>query len=252
MLKDPAQRDKAAKALENIGDQAGDARVQTAAEKALDDAKAQQGQPADQGKLPDKTSANSAGKGPGDPTELKGNDPNLGKAGDATSDPGQPKADGGKGQVGPTGKNDDGKSVAANPDLARGGSSGADDPANRQPADERFNRLADELQLENLKKQVDKLRDKFTPKVMEKLNWTEQDREAFLRNMMADALKRQQRQKAAVDAPPVPGSLSPLLPGTGPRNLQADRTPDSGSVTADRPLAPPEVREAQKLYQKKG
>ena len=57
MLKDPAQRDKAAKALENIGDQAGDARVQTAAEKALDDAKAQQGQPADQGKLPDKTSA---------------------------------------------------------------------------------------------------------------------------------------------------------------------------------------------------
>ena len=83
---------------------------------------------------------------------------------------------------------------------------------------------------------------------MKQLNWTEKDREDFLRKMLADALLRQQRQKLTGENLPAPGSLQSPLLGGGPRLLNANPANNPGQVTADRPEAPPEVREAQRIF----
>lgn len=125
-----------------------------------------------------------------------------------------------------------------------------DNQGSPNPVDEAAARRAADLQLESLKKQFDKLREKFTPDVMKKLDWTPKEREDFLQKMLADALLRQQQQKTTGDKLPMPGSIQSLLPGSGPRVLQ-NPGGEGGPVIIENPEPPPGVREAMKAFQNK-
>jgi hypothetical protein len=250
-LNDPAQREAAMKGLEKIGEQAGDPAVQKAAEKIFEEARGQPGLAKDDGVPKGTPGLKGQDKGQGKGQETGNADPASGKSGQAKAEPGQSKAEGPKSA--PTGavKNDPTKQGSGIPGVDNRGTTTPEDPANRQPVDEAAARRAADLQLQKLQDQIDKLRKQFTPDVMKKLNWTDKDRDDFLRQKMADALKRAQ-QKGIAETPPAPGSLAGQIPGTGPRNLQGNRPPESGSVTGERPLAPPELREPQKIFQNPG
>jgi len=250
-LGDPALRELAQKALERISEEANDAKVGQAADKALDAAKGQPAPAKDSGpqtrtsasKGSDNTPTKSAGPADANPAAGKNTQPKA----DATAS----KEGDGTGKTGPTAKSDPSRPGAGNFGTEHQGTVGQDEPANANPIDEAAARRAGELQLESLKKQIDKLRDKLTPEVLKKLNWTEKEREQFLRKMLADALLRQQQQNIAGEKLPAPGSIQGLLPAAGPRSLQHDPRDKSGEVANDHPSAPPEVREALKLLQSK-
>jgi collagen type III alpha len=252
LLKDPAQRDAAKKALERISEEASDARTAQAADKALDDLKGQPAQAKDNSSPAGKSSAQDNNKSPGKSAGADDPGAATSKKGQATADAGTPKKGDNPGKSDAPAKNDPQKPATGNPGTANQGAVGPDDRDKANPIDEEAARRAGELQLESLKKQIDKLRDKLTPEVMKKLNWTEKEREDFLRQMLTAALVRQQKQRMAGEKLAPPGSLQGgLLPGNGPRSLQRDPRNNDGQVMIDRPEAPPEVREALKIFQRK-
>jgi hypothetical protein len=243
-LNDPAQRDQAERGLEKVSQQAGDAKVRQAADKALEQAKGQAGQ----AKTGDAGAGQSANKDRGQPANPKDGGAGATKNAKAPDDAGKGKQDSGPGATSAKSAGMSKKPGSGNPGTTNQGSVGQDNIAQANPVDEAAARRAGNLQLESLKKQIDKLRDKLTPKVLERLNWTAEERDAFLQKMLADALLRQQQQnKVGAEKLPVPGSIQSLLPVDGPRLI--GREPGgAGSVSTDRAEAPPEVREAQRIF----
>jgi hypothetical protein len=251
MLNDPAQRDAVKKALEKISDQANDSKVSQAAEKALDESKAQPGQARPNDLPPPQSASQSGDKEAAKTSPGKDASGNSAKGGQPkpSADKGQEEKGGGKAP--PSAKDEAGKPASGNFSPQDGGTFNPGDPGNANPVDEAAARRAGELQLESLKKQIDKLRKELTPPVLEKLKWTEQDREKYLQRLLADALLRQQQQKVSGAKRPAPGSISKLLPGSGPRNLTNDPNAKDRPMLVDRPEAPPDVREALKLFERK-
>jgi hypothetical protein len=247
-LQKAEQSDQAKKALEKIGEQAKDPQVQDAAEKVLQEAKAKSGQPKDGGPP---NSAGSTDKSAGTPGEVKDQNPATGKTGsDPKTDTGTDKT-GDAAKAAGGAKSEPGKTLNGNPAAAKQGTVGPDDTTKGSPLDLAASQRAADLQLENLKNQIDKLRSKFTPDVMNKLKWTDAEREDYLNKVLAEELARGQQTKAPDGTLPPPGSLSKLLPGGGMRKVQRDGNVDPSSVTPDRPPAPPEIREALKIFQGK-
>jgi hypothetical protein len=241
-LEDPGQREQAKKALEKISDQAVDPKVAKAADEALQKQEAQRGTLKD-GKTGAINAPESNGKGnPNDPKDggnaktakNDGNGQQKAGAGKSGENPGQSKQSG----TGTAGPNNRGKV-------------GAEDDGPANPFDQKAARQANDLQLETLKKKIDKLRQQLTPPVLQKLNWTEKDREEFLSQLLADAVAREQRQKmAGADNQPAPASIQALMPGTGPRAIPRE-TGGSGPPPAGVAEPPPQVREANKIFQNK-
>jgi hypothetical protein len=241
-------RDAAEKGLDNISKQADDPKVRDAARKALDDLKNQSGNAKDAGPPGSDASAKADGKGQGD---NKG-----GKEGDSAAKGNHPEDGGGstkgKGQggIGDVAKGQPKKAGSGTPGGTANGNVGSDVQSG-QPVDEAAARKAGELQLETLKKQIDELRKKLTPKVLAELKWTEKEREDYLDRLLADALLRLERAKKAKpgDLPP-PGSLEALLPAARlTQNRQGNGGGDLPPDAAAEP--PPEVRQAQKIFQNK-
>jgi hypothetical protein len=85
---------------------------------------------------------------------------------------------------------------------------------------------------------------------MKKLGWSDKEREEYLRKALNDALLREQQRKiAGKEKMPLPGSLKSLLPGTGPRMITSDGDVKSQPGLPEHYEAPPEVREAQQIFE---
>jgi hypothetical protein len=247
-LADPARRQDAVKGLEKIADQATESNVSQAAQKALQKAeqdnraaKSAETQNPPAGQSADKATPAEANGKDGQSASAKGNPspssaPNQNKDGDDAAK----NANAG-------GKTNPRKSDSGTSGLDKSGGSGQEMLPPDDPSLKGDQRREGDLQLETLKKQIEKLRDQLTPKVMKDLNWTDKDKEQFLQSMMKDALLRQEMQKAKGEKLPPPGSNQSLLPATGPRLLREPGN-NSGNNVADRPEAPPEVREAQSIF----
>jgi hypothetical protein len=167
----------------------------------------------------------------------------------ANAPPGAPKTETGSGKEGSnTAKNPTGQSGQGNAGKQdnRGDNAGRDTEKG-DPVLEEASKREGNLQLETLQKQIEKLREKLTPKVLDELKWTEKDRDDFLHKLEVDAIRRQQQAKGQKDKLPAAGSLQSLLPSTGPRKLTQEPS-NPGNNAADPLQSPPELREAQQLF----
>ena len=154
------------------------------------------------------------------------------------------------------GKSGDSKGQSKKPGVGTAGPQnrgniGGDDLGAANPVDQKAASRPDELQLELLKKKLDKLRGELTPPVLKKLNWTEKDRDDFLRQLRDDALLRQARQKAGKESDPPPRSIEALLPSQGPRVIGPDNRERGGQSPTAVAEPPPDVRLATKMFQNK-
>jgi hypothetical protein len=239
-LDSPADRDAAKNALEKISGQAADPKVRDAAEEALQKMAARPG----------------AAKG-GNPAAMempdKGNSPDPKDASAAKN----AKADSGAGSqkdAGGSGKPGEAKGSAKTGTGSAGGNQGrigGDENGPANPLDTKAALRPDDLQLEQLKKRIEKLRAQLTPPVLKELKWTEQDREEFLRQLQADALYRMSRAKAGKETPPPAGSIQALLPAPGPRLVGRDPSLGGGQPPAAVPQPPPDMRLPTKIFQNK-
>jgi hypothetical protein len=239
-LESPAEREAAKSALEKINDQAADPKVRDAAEQALQKMAARPGLAKD-GKpaaieMPDKGNS-------GEPKDSSAAKSAKGDAGAGS------KKEGGSGRPGEVSKGS-AKSGMGSPG-GNAGRIGGDDNGPASPVDAKAALRPDDLQLELLKKRIDKLRQQLTPPVLKELKWTEQDREEFLRQLQADALYRMQRAKQGLETPPPPGSVQALLPAPGPRLIQRDPGDRGGQPPAAIPQPPPDMRLPAKIFQNK-
>src|SRR5262249_6905219 len=169
-LGDSAQRDLVEKALDRISEEARDPKVRQAAAKAVEEAKAQPGLA--KGTQPPSLQAVADSKAEGTPADPKEVGAGASKRPQDGGRAAKTKEGDGPGKPGPTAKSDPRKPGSGTPGTANQGRVGQDAPAAGTPVDEVAARRAGELQLELLKDQIDKLRQKITPEVMKRLNWT--------------------------------------------------------------------------------
>jgi hypothetical protein len=250
-LGDPQQGDAAQKGLEQVSDQAADAKVRQAADKALQEQQVKQQNQSAQAKpaQPKQEAVLSQDKAGGQPKDLKEGDAGSAKAGKTDTPPGTKKGSASEGKNTETADGKAKKSSSGSPGAKNQGTVGLDDPKEAMKANADAAARAGELQLENLKKQIDKLRDKLTPKVLQELGWTEKEREDFLRKALEDAILRHKlAEKGVKNQVPLPGSLQALMPGTGPRVISGGKDVHDSANPTQTYEAPPEVREAQRIF----
>jgi hypothetical protein len=240
---DRKKQEDAAKALDQIKDQAKDPQARQDAEKALEKwNERNQAQPAE-AKAPPKDQQEKPGdekqQGPGDtkPGEQKRDTPSGQIAKGDKKDRGQEDKRGSDQQPGdrtdvaqakPEQKSGPGQPGSGPPknNNQQGPSLPEPDPKNEKSTDNK----ATTLQLEDIRKKLDK-------EMLEELKWTEEDKERFLKDL-AEAMKKQQANKEKVAAPQNSGAL----PSIGARRVTSGDVNDLGS--RDKALPPPEYRSA--------
>jgi hypothetical protein len=251
-LGDLNQNAEATSGLEKIGKEATDPKVQQAAKQALEDAKATQDQltagtkPA--GQPGSKDVPQGTGKDEGQSVTKEGT-PGGAKAAKPDSPAGTQKGSGGQGKNTDNAKGKAKQPGSGTPGTNNQGTVGIDDPAGADKVNASAGARAGDLLLENLKKDIDKLREKFSPKVMQRLGWTDQQREEFLRKLLTDAmLREQQKVPGGKDKLPLAPAIKSLLPSTGPRQIASDADVNNQANPTQNYEAPPEVLEAQRIF----
>jgi hypothetical protein len=167
------------------------------------------------------------------------------EAGERGNQTGSPKRPGGSGAAGPKGGSDpspqkpDGNSSADNPPSHEKDSS--EPPMSPNAA---YRKQAGELQLEDLKKKINK-------NVLKQLNMTEEDFQRFVK-AYEDMLKRKQLAGAERDNLVVPQRGNRSLPNQKVRQVGPREQGKAGNLQRlDPSVAPPEFREAYKEFSRR-
>jgi hypothetical protein len=251
-LGDLNQSGEAKSGLEKIGQEAADPKVQQAAKQALEDAKVKQDQLAAGTKPAAQPSSKDVPQGSGKDggqTATKEGAPGGAKAGKPDSPPGTQKGSGGQGKNSENPKGQAKKPGSGSPGANNQGTVGLDDPAGADKVDASASSRAGQMVLENLKKDIDKLREKFSPKVMQRLGWTDDQREEFLHKLLTDALLREKLKLiGGKDKPALAPAIKSLLPSTGPRQIVSDADVNNQANPMQNYGAPPELVETQRIF----
>jgi hypothetical protein len=239
LRRDQQARDDALEELSRLKKEAKDVDVRDAAGQALEQARQQEPAHAKKGQGQERE---GQAKDQGSPNQA-GGPPQTGQARD---DPGQKGKESGTAKGGEPGKADaqqKGQVKGRWPEGTLGGQRTAgqeDRPPPGYKIDPAFARRAGDLHLEELKK-------KLTPDVMKKLNWTEKDRERFLKEARAyQEWLRAQNKKAGSDK--LAGSGHSQLPGTGPRQVGEGPRPLIDPLDSLHVQPPPEFRDTYQRF----
>jgi hypothetical protein len=220
---DPEKFKKAVENLERVERNADDPKAREGAEQALKEW--MEKHPDQVEKTPPPSEGKGLKKQPGEtPADNKDKkDPTKDDTGEAKGggDPQESKSDQ---KQKPTDVMSLPKGLGNNERVTRNSRSEEPPPLNQKPEDHN----AGTLQLEDIRKKLDK-------DMLKELNWTEEDKERFLKDY-ADALKRDQAKKEKLAGPQNTSSL----PSIGAQQVKPGDKTDTSS--RDKPLPPPEYR----------
>jgi hypothetical protein len=239
LRRDEQARDDALEELSRIKKEAKDADVREAAGKALEQARQQE--PA-QSKKGDGQGKEGQAKDQGDPGQ-SGSPPPTGQARNDQGQQGKQDGNAKGSQPGQADPQQKGQVKGRWPEGTLGGqrtAGQADPPPPGSRVDADFSKRAGDLHLEELKK-------KLTPDALKKLNWTEKDRERFLKEARAYQ-EWLRRQSTAAGSDKLSGSGQSLLPGTGPRQVGEGPQPLNNPLDSLHVQPPPEFRDSYRRF----